>query len=138
MSAGLTLCLLFCMGSIVEAQESPRTKKVDAEAKKAQIQQKIKVTKAQIGLTGKIKKEGVQGRAKKTKLTSAQIQAKKQRIAAIKANPANAKKNNKQATLQAKRKNIGKKDAKKIERISFDKAKFQRKAADRKVKLRRQ
>lgn len=138
MSIGLTLCLLFCMGTIVEAQQSPRAKKVDAEAKKAQIQQKLKVTKAQVGLTNKIKKDDVQNRAKKTKLTPAQIQAKKQKIAGIKANPTNAKKNNKKVALQAKHKNIGKKNGKKVELIKFDKAKFQDKAADRKVKLRRQ
>jgi len=138
MPIGLTLCLLFCMGSTVEAQQSPRTKKVDAEAKKAQIQQKLKVTKAQIGLSNKIKTEDLQNRAKNTKLTPAQIEAKKQKLADIKANPGNVKKNNTKATLQAKHKNIGKKDVKKVERINFDKTKFQAKTADRKVKLRRQ
>lgn len=38
MSVGLTLCLLFCMASIVEAQQSTRTKKVDVETVKAKVQ----------------------------------------------------------------------------------------------------
>ncbi len=134
----LTLCLLFCMGNIVEAQQSPRTKKVDVEAKRAQIQQRIKAKKAQIALTNQINQEDLKSKAKTTKLTPAQIEAKKQRLAQIKANPAIAKKNNTKATLQPKSKNTNKKNAKKLEPLNFDKAKFQENTTERNVKLRRQ
>lgn len=129
----LALGLLMLNSSNVFGQQSPREKKIDATAKKAQIQQNLKATKAKLVLANKAPKD----KARNTKLTPAQIQAKQQRLAEIKANPAAAKKNSKKANLQLQRKDKNK-NARKVEQLRFNKVKFEENTTNKKVKLRRQ